>query len=214
MPTWQDESLGTMVRIALWLRDVVREGNVFTKAQLREAFPGVEQVDRRMRDLRPHHWRIDTARDDVRLSREQLRFVTMGAPVWDGRGRAVQDTISAKERRRTFAADSFACVLCGISPGERYTDAPALTAKLRAVRREGGGLATECDRCWAGRSEKAPSLQDVIARIDGLSQPRRLAFAAWCAADEREQDPAAVAWALYRALGTDDREAVRTHVRR
>ena len=42
-PAWDDpdSSAGTMVRGALWLLQVVGQGGVFTKNQLREAFPGV-----------------------------------------------------------------------------------------------------------------------------------------------------------------------------
>lgn len=50
---WRDGALGTRVRVALWLRDEVGVGNVFSKAALRAAITGAEQVDRRMRDLRP-----------------------------------------------------------------------------------------------------------------------------------------------------------------
>lgn len=52
-PDWRDEALGTRVRVALWLRDEVGEGRTFKKQALRSAIPGSEQVDRRMRDLRP-----------------------------------------------------------------------------------------------------------------------------------------------------------------
>lgn len=53
-PRWNDPDFaaGTMVRAALWLLDEIGEGNSFTKEQVREAFPGVSQADRRIRDLR------------------------------------------------------------------------------------------------------------------------------------------------------------------
>lgn len=58
MPTpdldWRNADLGTRVRVALWLRDEIGEGGTFSKAALRAAISGAEQVDRRMRDLRPH----------------------------------------------------------------------------------------------------------------------------------------------------------------
>lgn len=52
VPDWRTHQAGTRVRVALWLHSEVPVGSSFTKAQLRDAFPGVEQVDRRMRDLR------------------------------------------------------------------------------------------------------------------------------------------------------------------
>src|SRR5579871_6280697 len=81
-PSWHDENLGTMKRAALWLVDVVGEGGTFTKTQLREAFPDVAQIDRRMRDLRDYGWQIDTNREDADLGPSEQRFVERGAEVW------------------------------------------------------------------------------------------------------------------------------------
>ncbi len=63
VPDWRDGTLGTRVRVALWLASEVGEGGTFRKQQLRDAMPGVEQIDRRMRDLRPAGWEILTYRD-------------------------------------------------------------------------------------------------------------------------------------------------------
>lgn len=87
LPSWQDSKLGTMKRAALWLVQVVGEENVFTKAELREAFPDVAQIDRRMRDLRDFGWKIDTKREDIDLDANEQRYVQRGEPVWEpGRG--------------------------------------------------------------------------------------------------------------------------------
>src|SRR4051794_13683960 len=97
LPAWDDTSTkhGTKIRVALWLLSVVGEGHLFTKAQLRDAFPGVEQVDRRMRDLRPHGWQLLTNREDASLSPDELRFVKAGEEVWDPRKASVTgDTLS------------------------------------------------------------------------------------------------------------------------
>ncbi|MFD8159703.1 MULTISPECIES: hypothetical protein [Streptomyces] len=85
LPAWNDSELnmGSMVRAALWLVTVVGEGNVFTKRDLREAFPGVAQIDRRMRDLREYGWSIATNRDDALLGANECRFVKAGHPVWE-----------------------------------------------------------------------------------------------------------------------------------
>lgn len=87
LPSWTDTKLGTMKRAALWLVSVVGEGNTFTKENVKEAFPGVSQADRRVRDLRKHGWRIDTNREDSSLGQHEQRFVAQGEPVWQpGKG--------------------------------------------------------------------------------------------------------------------------------
>lgn len=40
LPSWTDTKYGTMKRAALWLVTVVGEGNVFTKEDVKGAFPG------------------------------------------------------------------------------------------------------------------------------------------------------------------------------
>nr|BFE76826.1 hypothetical protein GCM10020092_101270 [Actinoplanes digitatis] len=103
LPAWDDPDFkgGTMVRAALWLVQVVGEGNTFTKEQLRLAFPGVSQADRRLRDLRDYRWSILTSTEDASLLAEEQRFLHVGVPVWDPAARraaAPQNTMSAKEK--------------------------------------------------------------------------------------------------------------------
>ncbi|MET9297445.1 hypothetical protein [Streptomyces sp. NPDC003077] len=83
LPDWTDQKMGTMVRAALWLVSEVGEGNVFTREQLRAAFPDVAQIDRRVRDLRELGWQIATNRDDALLRPHESRFVRTGEPVWE-----------------------------------------------------------------------------------------------------------------------------------
>ena len=77
LPKWNDPALkaGTMIRTALWLISEIGVGNSFTKGQHREAFSGVTQADRRLRDLRDYGWIIDTSAEDVTLNPEEQRFV-------------------------------------------------------------------------------------------------------------------------------------------
>src|ERR1700722_7484392 len=82
-PKWDDYgfSAGTMIRGALWLLQVVGEGNVFTKEQVRAAFPGISQIDRRIRDLRDYGWVISSSSDDATLSADEQRFIQAGTAV-------------------------------------------------------------------------------------------------------------------------------------
>lgn len=50
---WRNETLGARIRVALWLQEQ-GVGAKFKKQEIRAAIVGTEQVDRRMRDLRPH----------------------------------------------------------------------------------------------------------------------------------------------------------------
>jgi len=122
-PDWQASTLGTMKRVALWLLAEVGEGHTFTKNQLRDAFPGTSQVDRRMRDLRDYGWVIHTNREDAALDASEQRFVSQGAPVWvDGKAvKVVSDTtVTATQRREIMYRDGNFCRSCGITPGETY----------------------------------------------------------------------------------------------
>ncbi|MFF8910117.1 hypothetical protein [Streptomyces olivaceoviridis] len=93
LPDWTDKKMSSKVRTALWLATEVGEGNVYTKAQLREAFPDVAQIDRRVRELRDYGWVIATNRDDPALSSHEARFVQAGDPVWQpgARSRATRE---------------------------------------------------------------------------------------------------------------------------
>src|SRR5687768_11563496 len=84
LPKWNDPSLkvGTMIRIALWLISEIGIGNRFTKEALRQAFPGVAQSDRRLRDLRKYGWVIHTNTEDASLKTDEQRLVAVGKPVW------------------------------------------------------------------------------------------------------------------------------------
>src|SRR4051812_32984771 len=113
IPDWKTLSAGARTRVALWLIAEVGEGGTFTKSQLREAFPSIEQVDRRMRDLRPEGWSILTAAEDVTLAPDELRLAGVGGRVWEeGYRSRAKGTLTAKERQAIFRADSYQCVLC------------------------------------------------------------------------------------------------------
>ncbi|MHC0429491.1 hypothetical protein ACX6XY_04770 [Streptomyces sp. O3] len=94
LPDWTDKKMSSKVRTALWLASEVGEGNVYSKAQLREAFPDVAQIDRRVRELRDYGWVIATNRDDPTLSSHEARFVQAGDPVWQPgvRSRAMRES--------------------------------------------------------------------------------------------------------------------------
>jgi 5-methylcytosine-specific restriction endonuclease McrA len=204
-PDWQTYSGGTMVRSALWLEQVVGEGNEFTKNQLRDAFPAVAQIDRRVRDLRKYGWEILTSSEDASLTLEEQRFNKRGVPVWDNAARRAADqqmTLPATDRQKVLSRDGYMCTVCGIVGGEPYVDDSNLTAVLTVARRQvrlaGGseivGLATECKRCHTGSRGCRTSVDEVVSLIDKLGVRDRQQLASWLAAGLRDISDLDRAW--------------------
>ncbi|WP_328742400.1 hypothetical protein OG436_18225 [Streptomyces caniferus] len=221
VPSWQDTSYGGRVRVARWLVEVVGEGNPFTKVALREAFPGVAQIDRRMRDLREAGWVIYTNREDPSLNSNEHRYVAEGEPVWlPGRGKAKEKTsLTAAQRSETIKADSYLCRSCGVGAGERFDDGRG-TAQLDIARREvklASGdtekqLVTECNRCRVGNRGSTADLTELLRCVDALGPVERKVLAQWMDADQRTYSVLEKLWGKYRTLPADARAAVKQAV--
>jgi hypothetical protein len=217
-PDWRDPSLGAKVRVAAWLVSVVGEGNNFTKQQMREVIPNIEQVDRRMRDLRAAGWVIKTYRDK-QVAANILHLEKIGSPVWQKEHRgAGSRTISPKVRREVFERDQHRCVRCGITAGELYLEAPHEEARLTLghvnPHKLGSGatakdLVTECARCnepvrhLTGVQVDAERVWDRIVELPKRDKARLLS---WILADARDLDKAERAWAIFRQLPGASRE--------
>ncbi|MEU7417836.1 MULTISPECIES: hypothetical protein [Streptomyces] len=218
LPSWQSENLGSMARTALWLLQVVGVDGTFTKVELREAFPDVAQIDRRLRDLRDHGWKIDTSRDDPTLTQQEQRFVAAGAEVWlPGKAKAPKHkaSITAAQRAKILAADSYMCRACGVAAGELYEDSitPAVLniARRKVLLPDGSTdyqTVTECKRCGAGGSERTVELAQVLAQVNALAPMERQVLTAWIEADQRTLGPLEKAWGVYRSLPENARKAV------
>lgn len=218
-PRWNDPQLkaGTMARAALWLVQEVGEGNTFTKEQLRDAFPGVAQADRRVRDLRGYGWVLDTSTSDATLSPEEQRFTRRGVDVWDAAQRRATEretgAISNKERDAVLAANGYQCASCGIAGGEAYPDRPSETAVLAVSRRiieRGDGrtepfLITECKRCRSGAVARTYSVPDVRALLEDLDAADLHRIKRWAARGVRGTTPLERAWNGLRALPAAER---------
>ncbi|MEV7543003.1 hypothetical protein [Streptomyces sp. NPDC089915] len=217
LPSWTDEKFGTMKRAALWLVTVVGEGNVFTKEEVKQAFPGVSQADRRVRDLRDFGWRIDTNREDLGLNQHEQRFVLQGEPVWEpGKGTRPASSITDTQRREILARDGHHCRSCGITAGETYAGTFA-SAQLDIARRpviQADGkvkveLVAECNRCRVGGKGLTADLEAVLVRVDRLDGLNRKTLTDWVAADAREFAEVERLWADIRTLPADSRNKIR-----
>ncbi|NLE80724.1 MAG: hypothetical protein GX610_14300 [Rhodococcus sp.] len=222
IPRWDESKQGTMVRGALWLVQVVGEGNIFTKDDLRKAFPGVAQIDRRIRDLRDYGWSILTNTQDASLTPEDQRFVSAGVPVWDpvARRASTKKSVPAKERQIVMERDGFQCTTCGIAGGEVHADAANQVAVLSVTQRLvlcGDGetremLVTLCKRCAAGSSEQGDSVGDVLSEYRGLDDVDQARFSRWAVKGQRGQTPLDRAWTAFRRLPSDARKEVLTRL--
>ncbi|MFF8655675.1 hypothetical protein [Streptomyces huasconensis] len=222
MPSWTDTRLGTMKRAGLWLVTVVGEGNVFTKQDVKAAFPGVSQADRRVRDLRDHGWQIDTNREDASLGQHEQRFVKQGEPVWQpGKGTRPGTSITQTRRREVLARDGHFCRSCGIAPGEVYAgtyESAQIDIARRAVRQPDGTeetqLVAECNRCRVGgRGVVTADLGDMLKRAEALSGLDRRMLSFWMERDQREFSAAEAFWADYRSLPAESRAKIREAVK-
>lgn len=220
LPSWRDEKYGTMKRAGLWLLTEVGEGNVFTKEDVKNAFPGISQADRRVRDLRDYGWKIDTHREDAILGQHEQRFVAMGQPVWEP-GKATKDSsaITDTQRRKVLARDGHRCRSCGITPGQAYADSFE-TAQIDIARRKvklpNGTSAVqpiaECNRCRVGGRSLEADLGAVLEGVSKLGELQRQTLADWIAADEREFSAVERIWADFRTLPAESRDKIREAV--
>ncbi|WP_410653817.1 hypothetical protein [Amycolatopsis sp. cmx-4-54] len=219
LPSWRDTSRGTMVRGALWLESEVGEGEIFTKTRLREAFPDVSQIDRRLRDLRDYGWQIDTRREDPSLKQEEQRYVKRGREVWiPGQAKVSRNAgLTAAQRSKIMLADNFLCRSCGIAGGDLYGEDGVTSAQLDVARRkvqlpDGTAevqLVTECNRCRVGRRGHQVDLPNVLAVVESLAPLERQIFAKWIEADGRKLSGLEKLWGIYRTLPEESRQLVR-----
>ncbi|WP_392670788.1 hypothetical protein [Streptomyces sp. LN785] len=217
LPSWRDEKFGTMKRAALWLVTVVGEGNVFTKEDVKNAFPGISQADRRVRDLRDYGWQIGTHREDALLGQHEQRFVAQGQPVWEpGKATKESSSITDTQRRKILARDGNRCRSCGITPGQVYVnsfESVQIDIARRKVRQPDGSssvqLVAECNRCRVGGRGLEAEPDAVIAGISKLGGLERQMLADWVAADEREFGAVERLWADFRTLPAESRDKVR-----
>lgn len=201
--SWRNENLGTRVRVALWLSSEVGEGRTFRKQQLRDAMPGVEQIDRRMRDLRPAGWRILTYRDRANLGSDELLLEKVGLPVWEREHRAAGlRAISAKTRQEVLKRDMHRCVRCGMFAGEPYPDDPTTTARLtmghvnphkHGSTATAADLVTECARCNESvkhLTDSRLSVEQVWDRVAELGGKDKKLVLNWLVKGRRDASPA------------------------
>lgn len=219
---WRDQTLGARVRVALWLRDEVGVGNTFTKQRVRAAITGTEQVDRRIRDLRPAGWVIRNYRDMPSLRPDEHFLETIGSPVWEKEHRAAGlRQISPRTRQLVYQRDGHMCRRCGVAAAEAYPGEPDSHARLTLghVRPHRSGsaaepedLLTECARCnetVRHLTGVQVSREQIWDQIEALPDKNRKALLAWMVHDARPVTPTDRVWGMYRQLPAVLREELK-----
>jgi hypothetical protein len=217
-----------MIRAALWLSSEVGEGNLFTKQQLRNAFPGIEQIDRRMRDLRPFGWDIADYKQDANLKPNELKLLKIGTKVWlpIDRAAALVSTISARVRTEVFARDNHQCIRCGISAGEAFDEFPNVIARMTAGHIYPGMLSegevsvdqvvTMCQLCNEALKQHTTNYlngQQIWERIKDLGVADKKKIKLWMDLGRRPQTQLDRLWSQYRQLPGVERESIEQRLR-
>lgn len=221
LPDWRTISAGTKVRVALWLATEVGEGGTFRIQDLRAAMPGIEQIDRRMRDLRPAGWELETYRENPRLRADELKLARIGDPVWDPAYRPTRRAIPNRVRLQIMERDGFRCVSCGVGGGEAYPDDASQTAQLLVRAAETGGpagaspphLVTQCRRCAKAGGPPPVPAANARAALSELAPEDRALLLAWLNASSEELLPAVKAYLACRQLPTSERRAIVAELR-
>ncbi|MEU3265542.1 HNH endonuclease [Streptomyces bacillaris] len=214
VPGWREGRGGGLVRGALWLLQEVGIGNVFTKVQLRESFPDIAQIDRRIRDLRDWGWVIDTSREDASLKQSEQRFVKAGIRVWDPVERKKRlRLVDASPRRIATGGAEFTCELCGrVAAGSEF-HAAHRTALANGGRDEPGNLKVLCSDCQAADDSEG-GVSELANRAALLPFRERTRLLTWIALGERPRTPIEDIWARYQQLPSADQQQLAHHLAR
>jgi len=195
-----------------WIRSI-GVGVVFTRADIEAAFPGVGQIDRRVRGLRESGWTIITNRQDKNLRSGQFRCDQFGG---DHRTPGPTDSV----RRAVILRDRRQCQVCGIIAGQPYPNEPNRTAHIEAAYRTGArsyaaaAWEARCDRCFgADTGRPSGDADQVWAEIDNLSREDKETLRAWMEIGRRPIDSAEAALASVCALTPQERDGIADFLR-
>lgn len=220
--SWKDGSLPSRSRVALYLCQEVGLGEKFTMQSVREALPGIDEVDRRMRELREVGWKITTYRDRTDLAPSELRLEEIGDKVWEpGYRRLKSESINARVRRKIFDRDDNRCVVCGIGAGEEYPAMPGRYARMtighlvpkgRQGWNDPSNLRTECSMCNEPvRDRTDPGVDPgwLANEIKSLPRADKRLLASWVLQDRRPYTEVDGLWQKYRQLSQPQREEIK-----
>lgn len=220
-------------KIAAWLAFNVKEGETFTMRDLRRAIGrddtpnAAEQLNRRLRNLRPDGWTVHSYLDDASLPADTYRLKGIGWHPGLGTARPGKSTISNSMRRRVLDRDGRRCVVCGVGEGEPYPGEPGTAAVLTAGHRVPGQrdsrirsddeLQTECKRCNEPVRDQLPdpvTLAEVLPDVRRLNRAERDELLRWLVVGHRLRSRLDAVYDRVRTLTPDERDDVVAQLRR
>ncbi|HEX8423756.1 MAG TPA: HNH endonuclease [Pyrinomonadaceae bacterium] len=230
-PYWRDARHGSRNRVAHYLFERVGEGHVFSKDALRDMLRmpdgrGIEQIDRRMRELREVGWVIRNYKDMATLAPNELFLEKVGAHTWEPSYRPPRATaLSATDRRKVFERDGKRCKVCGIDFGAEYPHLAAQGKHIQArptvghwTPRERGGtddlwnLRAECHLCnEPSKNLTAPPVDArlVTRKVKELRREDKRTLAGWLLAGRRTFTPLENIWAEIQQLPEPEKVEIR-----
>lgn len=225
---------GGVRKIAAWLAFNVDEDGTFTMRDLRGA-TGVpsgtsndaEHLNRRLRELRPDGWIVDSQRDDPTLRPDTYRLRKVGwHPALGERPRTAR-RVPSDLRRKVLERDGRRCVVCFVGGGEPYPGEPGTSAVLTAGHRVPaqrgtrvhslGELQTECQRCNETVRDELldpPTLAEVLPEVRRLPRADRDVLLRWLVSGHRLRSRLDEVYDRIRILSPPEREAATDAVRR
>lgn len=204
---------------------------MFSKDALRDMLRmpdgrGIEQIDRRMRELREAGWVIRTYKDMATLAPSELFLEKIGAHTWEPGYRPPRAmTVNATDRRKVYARDGLRCKACGIDFGDEYPHLAALGKHVKArptvghwTPRERGGtddlwnLRAECHLCneqSRNLSETPVDVRLLKRNVKELRREDKRTLAGWLLAGRRTFTPLENIWAEIQKLPEPDKADIR-----
>lgn len=208
----KDKKVGAAKQVAHFLATEVGQGKIFDKATLRKIVPNIEQVDRRMRDLRKVGWVIRNYKDMASLKPNELLLEKIGEELWRENWKWPVQGLNASLRRKVFDRDGPRCMVCGIDFGAEFPDRPGVRARPtigHVLPLERGGnselenLRPECQFCneQGKNTTPTPIDTDLLKRLIGeLGRADKRSLAEWMNSGRRTFTPAEKLWMQYRQL--------------
>lgn len=217
-----NQKYGGEKRISAYLNFNVEVGETFTMRELRDELgaDGVaedaEQLNRRLRNLRPDDWVIPSYKDDRSLAPNTYRLEAVGTRVWLGE-RNKRDKVSATTRRLVLERDSHTCAVCAIGAGEEYDEYPGTFARMTMGHRVPGqrlggasvdDLQTECAMCNEPIRDQLPdpeTFDEVLPEVRGLKGSDLREIRTWLQVGRRSRSKTERIYGRVRRLGVADR---------
>jgi hypothetical protein len=218
-------------RIAAYLYFNVEVGETFTMRQLRESLgtdgvaESAEQLNRRLRALRPDDWVITSYKDDRTLPPDTYRLDALGTRVWLGE-RNDRDQVSGATERIVMDRDGRRCVICSVGAGEGYPGQPGSVARLTVGHRVPGArrggaspdeLQTECARHNETARDEHPDPErhdEVWPSVRGLKAVELRQMAGWLQAGRRGRTKLDIAYDRVLRLSPAERARVLADIER